>query len=184
MFGHVVIFGKAKAEISVVPYQSNTLTYNGADQSPVLNGFDANAMVISGTTSATNAGEYSMIVTPKDGFVWADGTTAAKTVKWTIGRASLTVPSQSGGLTYTGSAQSPTLSGYDSAKMTLGGDTSKTNAGTYAATVTPKPNYQWSDGTTSAKTVSWTIGAAAGSLSLSATSLTLNNLNHEGIDLL
>ena len=59
--------------------------------------------------------------------------------------------------------------------MTLGGVTSGINAGSYNATLTPKDDYCWSDGSTSAKTVSWTIGKAAGSLSLSATSVVLNS---------
>lgn len=41
------------------------------------------------------------------------------------------VPSQSGSLTYNGGQQYPTWSGYDSAKMTIGGATYATNAGTY-----------------------------------------------------
>lgn len=86
-----------------------------------------------------------------------------------------TVPSQSGSLTYSGNSQSPSWSSYDSSKMTLGGVTSGTNAGSYNATFTPKDDYCWSDGSTSAKTVSWTIGKAAGSLSLSATSVVLNS---------
>lgn len=86
-----------------------------------------------------------------------------------------TVPSQSGSLTYSGNSQSPSWSNYDSSKMTLGGVTSGINAGSYNATFTPKDDYCWSDGSTSAKTVSWTIGKAAGSLSLSATSVVLNS---------
>lgn len=85
-----------------------------------------------------------------------------------------TVPSQSGSLTYSGNAQSPSWSNYDSSKMTLGGVTSGTNAGSYNATFTPKDDYCWSNGSTSAKTVAWSIAKAAGSLSISPTSLTLN----------
>ena len=87
---------------------------------------------------------------------------------------SLTVPAQSGTLTYSGSAQSPTWnSNYSSAKMTLGGTTSGTNAGSYTATFTPKTNYKWSDGTSTAKSVTWKIGKAAGSLTLSKTTMTI-----------
>jgi len=85
-----------------------------------------------------------------------------------------TVPSQSGTLTYSGSAQSPSWSNYDSNKLTLGGTTSKTDAGTYTATFTPKTNYIWSDGTSTAKSVNWTIGKASGSLSLSSSSVSIN----------
>lgn len=94
---------------------------------------------------------------------------------WQIQRAAIsTTPTQSGSLTYTGSAQSPSWSNYDSSKLTIGGTTSGTNAGSYNATFTPTSNYQWSDGGTGAKTVAWKIGKAAGSLSLNKTSITLN----------
>ena len=111
--------------------------------------------------------------TPKEGYQWADGTVSEKEVTWTINRATVTPPSQSGALTYTGSAQSPSWNDYDTSKLTIGGTTSGTNAGNYNATFTPTENYRWSDGTTSAKTVTWTIGKAAGSLSLSKSSMEL-----------
>ena len=84
------------------------------------------------------------------------------------------VPTQAGILTYTGAAQSPSWNGYDTEKLTIGGTSTATNAGSYAATFTPKANYQWSDGSTSAKSVTWAIGKAAGSLTLAKSSVTLN----------
>ena len=84
-----------------------------------------------------------------------------------------TVPSQSESLTYNGSAQTPTFSNYDTNKMTLS-VTGQTNAGTYNASFTPKDDYMWSDETTAAKTVNWTINKAAGSLSVSPQTVTLD----------
>jgi len=84
------------------------------------------------------------------------------------------VPAQSGTLTYTGAELTPTFSNYNTAQLTIGGVTKATNAGTYKATFTPKPDYCWSDGSTGAKEVSWTIKKAAGSLSLNKSSVTLN----------
>ena len=106
------------------------------------------------------------------------GITKTTTLSVTVERKSIaTVPSQSGTLTYTGSAQSPSWSNYNSAQLTLGGVTSGTNAGSYNATFTPTANYRWSDGSTTAKTVAWSIGKAAGSLSISPTSMTLDMNN-------
>ena len=85
-----------------------------------------------------------------------------------------TVPSQSGSLTYNGSPQNPNWSNYDSSKMTLGGNTVGTNAGTYTATFTPKDDYCWSDGSLTAKNVNWTIGKAAGTLTVNPTSVSLD----------
>lgn len=161
------------AIISAVPSQSGILTYTGNAQSPTWSGYDSSKMTIGGTTSATNAGSYNATFTPGANYQWNDGTTDAKTVTWSIAKASISVPSQSGTLTYNGSEQSPSWSNYDSNKMTLGGITSGTNAGSYNATFTPKANYQWSDSNTATKTVAWSIGKAAGSLSIDKTTMDL-----------
>ena len=106
------------------------------------------------------------------------GITKTTTLSVTVERKSIaTVPSQRETLTYTGSAQSPRWSNYNSEQLTLGGVTSGTNAGSYNATFTPTANYRWSDGSTTAKTVAWSIGKAAGSLSISPTSMTLDTTN-------
>lgn len=159
--------------ITTVPSQSGTLTYTGDSQSPSWNNYDSSKMTMGGVTSGTDAGSYNATFTPGANYQWSDGTTEAKTVAWSIGRASMSVPAQSGTLTYSGSAQTPSWSNYDSSKMTIGGTTSGTNAGTYNATFTPTSNYKWSDGSTSAKTVSWSIGKAAGSLTLNKSSMSL-----------
>jgi len=159
--------------INAVPSQNGTLTYTGSAQSPSWNSYNSDTLTIGGVTSGTDAGTYTATFTPKEKYHWTDGTQTAKSVTWTITPATLSVPSQSGTLTYTGSAQTPSWSNYDSTKLTIGGTTSGTSAGSYNATFTPKDNYRWSDGTTAAKTVAWTIGKAAGSLTLSATSLAL-----------
>ena len=161
-----------RATIAALPSVKTPLAYTGAAQAPEWLNFNP-AQLTKTETAHTDAGDYDSSFAPTPNFQWPDGTTAAKTVPWSIARAVLTVPTQSGTLTYTGQAQSPTLTGYDASKMTLGGDTYKTAAGSYAATVTPKPNFQWPDGSSSAKSVPWSIVKSAGSLSLSPTSATL-----------
>lgn len=164
-----------RKSISTVPSQSGTLTYTGSAQSPSWSNYNPETMTLGGVTTGTNAGSYNATFTPKEGYAWSDGTNEAKTVVWSIGRATINAkPSQSGTLTYTGSAQSPKWKNYDSSKMTIGGTTSGTNAGSYNATFTPTANYRWSDGTTTGKQVVWTIGKAAGRLSISPTSMTLD----------
>ena len=104
-----------------------------------------------------------------------NGVTKTATTSVTVNRKTISaVPSQSGSLTYTGSSQSPSWSNYSTTQLTIGGTTSGTNAGSYTATFTPKSNYRWADGTTTAKSVSWSIAKAAGSLSISPTSMTLD----------
>lgn len=122
-------------------------------------------------TTFTSVGSQSVTISYTEHGVTKTSTTAVTVNKKTISA----VPSQSGALTYNGSSQSPTWSGYSATQMTIGGTTSGTNAGSYTATFTPKANYRWSDGTTTAKSVSWSIGKAAGSLSISPTTLTLDS---------
>lgn len=232
-----------------VPTVSGSLTYNGQAQSPTLTGYDSDKMVLSGDTSGTNAGSYTAVVTPTAQYKWADGSTEAKNIPWSIAKAApsitfdpasvsldtsttsqavavtytgdgtlsaqsdnsgvataslegtiLTVtgvetgntaiqvsasegtnytaasaslsvavqfaiiipslPVRSESLTYNGSAQSPSWNNYDPEQLTIGGTTSATNAGTYYAYFTPKPGYQWWDGTTTGKNAAWTIGRA------------------------
>ena len=160
--------------IQAVPAQSGSLTYTGSTQSPTWKGYDSSMMTIGGVTSGINAGTYTATFTPIGKYVWTDGTQEAKSVSWTIGRAAVkNVPAQTGSVTYNGSAQSPAWSNYNSSQLTIGGTSSATNAGSYSATFTPTANYKWSDGTTTAKSASWAIGKAAGSITLSASSLSL-----------
>ena len=70
-----------------VPTVSGSLTYNGQTQSPTLTGYDADKMVLSGDTSGTNAGSYTAVVTPTEQYKWADGSTEAKDIQWSIDKA-------------------------------------------------------------------------------------------------
>ena len=82
------------------------------------------------------------------------------------------VPTQSGTLTYNGASQSPTLSGYDATKMMLSGTQMATNAGSYTMQASLKDDkYEWPDGTTTEKTVNWSIGKKAGSFTKDKTSI-------------
>ena len=163
-----------RATVTTAPSVAGKLTYTGEAQTPTWQGFDPDKLTKT-ETAQTDAGDYSTSFAPTKNYQWSGGDTSARVVQWTIERAAIaSVPEQSGSLTYTGSAQSPTWTGYDSAKLTIGGNTNGTNAGSYTASFTPTRNYKWSDGTTTAKTAGWSIGKAAGSLALDKTSMTLN----------
>ena len=84
------------------------------------------------------------------------------------------VPSQNGTLTYNQTTQSPNWDNYNSEQLILGGTVSGINAGTYDAIFAPKDDYRWADGTTTAKIVSWTIEKATGTLTVSKSTITLN----------
>ena len=134
------------------------------------NQYSSNPLVVTGLTNGTT---YYVSFFPET----TDGAVNTNTANRITGEANrmviATVPSQSGSLTYNGSAQTPSWSNYDTTKMTLS-VTGQTNAGTYSASFTPKDDYMWSDETTAAKTVNWTINKAAGSLSVSPQTVTLD----------
>ena len=69
----------------------------------------------------------------------------------------LAEPSQSGVLTYNGTAQTPSWGNFDPEKLSISGETSSANAGTYIAIFTPLKGYTWENGSTDSKNISWTI---------------------------
>lgn len=164
-----------RATVTTAPSAAGKLTYSGEEQAPTWQNFNPEQLTKT-ETAQTDAGNYSTAFAPTRNYQWPGGDTSARTVPWTIGRATIaSVPEQSGSLTYTGNAQSPVWTGYDSGKLTIGGNTSGTNAGSYTASFTPTKNYQWSDGGTGAKSAAWSIGKAAGSLTLDKTSMSLTS---------
>lgn len=173
-------FGQYPVTLAVFSATVKVTTAPGATAKAVCNGSTYTATANSSgvaTISVKKSGTYTVSATlsgSTSGSATVNVTTAGSTYTATVKFSIANVPSQGGSLTYTGSAQSPAWNNYNSAELTLGGTTSGTNATSYNATFTPKTGYQWSDGTTTAKTVVWTINKAAGSLSLSATSLALN----------
>ena len=140
--------------------------------STTRNAYAANPLVATGLTNGTT---YYVSLFPMS----TDGkanTNAANRKTGVANKITISnVPAQSGTLTYNGNSQTPSWSNYNSAQLTLGGTTTGTNATSYNATFTPKADYMWSDGSTTAKTVSWSIGKAAGSMTLSASAVTLNS---------
>ena len=78
-----------------VPDANTGLVYNASNQDGITHK-QANYgdyYTVSGTASATNAGDYSVTVTLKDktNYVWDDNTTDDKTVEWTISKLKITV---------------------------------------------------------------------------------------------
>lgn len=73
------------------PTWKSNLTYTGSAQSvssaSYWNNYNTSYMTIGGTTSATNASTYIATFTPGSNYRWADGTTTAINVNWTINKA-------------------------------------------------------------------------------------------------
>jgi hypothetical protein len=159
-----------------VPSVTGGMQYNGESQSPAISPYDTGAISASGDLSAIDAGTYTItfsLLTPNS--KWKDGTKGDKLVTWRLLPKSVTVPTVTNtNKTYNGNVQSPTISSYSSSEITTSGTVSATNAGNYSFTLKlASANYIWNDLTTTDRTFSWSIAKAAGSLTLSKTSVSL-----------
>ena len=116
-------------------------------------GTATNYISISGTTiniaASTPAGTYTYVITAKDN---NSGVTKDATYTINVARAKNASASASN-KTYNGKSQT----GVTGSGITWSGTTSGIDAGTYTATATPDGNHEWSDGTTGAKTITWTM---------------------------
>lgn len=162
----------AEAPIEVTAPTGQTLTYNGKAQTGVATG---EGYILTETTSATNAGSYQAKATLKEGFVWSDGKTEPKTISWKIDKAIVNVTAPTGKtFTYNGKAQTGVAAG---SGYSLSGTVKATNAGSYTAKATLKSDanytYKWSDETTAAKTIKWTINKAGNPLTIKAKTATV-----------
>ena len=205
-------------------------TYNGASQTGVTGSYVSWA----NSTTGIDAGSYTAIATPDENHAWSDGTTAAKSITWTMSAKEVAVTwGTTTTFIYNGVAQGPTASaesgvtgetinitrttgtnagsytstasissvtggrakagnykltentkafiinrattataavadktyngesqtGVTGNYVSWGGTTAGIDAGNYTATATPDENHAWSDGTTAAKNITWTMSA-------------------------
>ena len=151
------ITAKASSGLTVT-LATTTYTYDGTAKEPAVTVKDGSTALTAGThytvsySNNTNAGTATVTITMKGNY---SGTI---TKNFTIERAK-TASATASDKTYNGSAQT----GVIGTNVDLSGTTSATNVGTYTATATPKANYAWSDGTTTAKTLTWKITEKASS---------------------
>ena len=204
-------------------------TYNGESQT----GVTGNYVSWGGTTAGIDAGSYTATATPNENYAWSDGTTAIKSITWTMSAKEVAVTWGTTTFIYNGVAQGPTASaesgvtgetinitrttgtnagsytstasissvtggrakagnykltentkafiinrattataavadktyngesqtGVTGNYVSWGGTTAGIDAGSYTATATPDENHAWSDGTTAAKNITWTMSA-------------------------
>ena len=177
-FGSVVIksgtadvsgnYSITKANGTLTVTRATTAT-TGSCISPTYNG--SSQTLASGASSASysnnagvNATSYTVTVTADSNHAFSDGTTSKK-LTCSIIKKTIEVPSSPTAKNYTGSAQGSGIT--CPSGSSAGGTTSATNADTYKQTCTPDGNHQWSDGTTTAKSISWTINKIPAVLSCS-----------------
>ena len=143
------------------PTLSGAFTFDNTAKAPTISGFDANAMVQTGTASATSAGTYTITWTLNEGYAWADGTTDPYSLTWSIAKRAVTIPSLTN-TSYTWAVSStfaPTINNVNTSYVNQSGTTSSTNAGSWTVTWSLKypSDTTWSDGTTANKTGSWSV---------------------------
>lgn len=146
------------------PTVTGAYTYNTAAQAPAISGYSTEAMTISGTQSATEAGTYHVYFTLNKGYAWKDGTTNVLDFTWTIDKRSIAIPTLSA-TSFTwleGNTHTVTVSGIDTTYASQTGNLSQTDSSSNigkANTVTwalkNTASCAWSDGTTGNKTASW-----------------------------
>ncbi len=172
----VVNWAIGTLKITRVTASATTFQYTGSAQVPTFSNVNTNYMTKTGDAAQTERGAYSTIFSLNDpvNTEWANNSTADIIFDWTITKATFTIPAQSGTLTYNGEEQSAIWNFGASDFVTVTNGT-KTAAGTYTATfaLTDTANCQWSDGTTSNKSASWTIDKKVLTIP-TATTLTYN----------
>ena len=143
---------------------SGDFTYNGESQSAAskLNNYNASLHKLSGTSTSTNAGSFTVLITPQDNYCWNSGDSAVKTVTWNINPLKISkVTAASTQFVYDKTAKTLTLSNFntDYIQLVNGSVTSATNAGEYAATfkLQSNTNLQWQDATTNDIVINWVI---------------------------
>lgn len=161
---------------------STTFTYDGNFKAPVVVDFNSGYVNQTGTASAVQVGTHTAVYSlkSKQNTTWTDGTTADVNLSWTINPLKLTKPTISNTtFTYDGAEKSPSIGNYNPDYETISGSDTAINAGTYSLTFTLKDstNTKWSDNTAVDLTYSWTINKATPTLTLSANSVTLDNIN-------
>ncbi|MCQ2190901.1 MAG: hypothetical protein MJY63_04630 [Paludibacteraceae bacterium] len=148
------VINKSQVEIpaadeSIFTYDGKQQTYNIAD----------NELYTAEGIRKTNAGNHEVIVALNDtvNYEWADNTVADKTYNFVIGRASVEIPAaDTSKFTYNGATQVYAIK--PSVYYNIKGN-AQTNAGMYVVNVElENENYQWTDGTTTAKAYNFEIG--------------------------
>ena len=142
---------------------ANSQTYTGSNITFKVKNYNSTYMTVSGTLIKKTVGTYTVTYTLKDTSTtqWNDGTTDPVTLTFYITKKLYYAPTVAAtSFEYDGAAHSLTFTtSYDSTKMTIGGDTSKTEPGTYTTTLTLKDttNTGWSGTTDATISYEWKI---------------------------
>ena len=167
-------FTIGRASAGNPPGSPSAKTYNGNNQGSGIS--CPSGTTAGGTTSAKDAGTYTQTCTPDSNHKWADGSTGAKEISWTINKANATNPSLTAYTgTYDGKSHTITVSGGSGGTIQYSTDNktwsttkpSRTDAGT--TTVYVRVAGDANHNTTSSVNAKITINKANASCTISST---------------
>lgn len=154
---------KRKITIPSMTNTSQTWAVNTTFK-PTISNLDSTYVTQSGTVSSTSVGSWTVTwaLTYSTNTTWTDNATANKTATWAVNKLTLTVPSLSGTTSWSfieGTTRSVSVSNFNSTYETQSGTTSTSALGTYTVkwALRYPANTQWSGGTTTEKSATWSI---------------------------
>lgn len=143
----------------------STFEYNGNVQSITIDNGTSDGFTSSGTTSETNAGNYSIVYSLKDktNTSWPDGTNTDITLNWSITKVKLPKPIINGSteFVYDGDYHGLSFNNLDISTETVTNN-SHIDVDSYSSTILINDinNYEWEDGTYTALVFTWSITKA------------------------
>lgn len=146
-----------RKDISKPYLEKDSFIYNETIITPKIINFNETAMEKNEDLSATNAGEYEIVITLDDNFKWEDGSIPSIKLPWKIKRAIAKIPYLDKDLVYNSFKQSPHWIDYDIRKIIIGGINEAINVGEYDTEFSLTDNYIWEDGTLDTIIKSWKI---------------------------
>ena len=155
-----------------VSIETADYTYDGSAKEPLVTVTDGETLLAQGRDYTVtyednvNAGTAKAIVKGTGNY------TGTKELNFRISPLTVTLPAAKTGLVYNGKAQNGVAAG---TYYTITGN-SKTNAGTYTATLTLKDadNYAWKDnGTSEPRKITWKIAKASQTITVNATTFSV-----------
>ncbi len=135
------------------PVAAAGLVYTGSEQTGVAEG---QGYTLSGDAKATNAGDYTATATLAEGYVWADESTEAKTITWSIAKKEIAVPAAVTGLVANGQEQTGVADGEG---YMLSGNKA-VDAGDYTAKAIADANHKFAGDKDSVE-IAWSIAKAS-----------------------
>lgn len=141
----------------VYPDGGNGYVYNYGNDITVQISPESDGFTKGGNVTVKEAGDYTLILTLKDNFVWSDGSSDQRELQWKVVQRQISLPTLSDTqLTYNGATQTVTVNGVDEKAVTLALTTSADgarlddttlsvlHAGTYTVRATLKnKNFVW-----------------------------------------